>query len=361
MSVLKIRDENGNFIPINAIKGDRGERGLPGAGVGVPISPTKSEIFNDYENNTTNIPYAHIEGKNNKAVIKCFLIQSNDDYTVTLDSAEGIKEGMTVAMFYPVSGDDYERIRGRVGNVSGNTVTVILGTGQKLPAITPSTAGTFLNTFIVDGGSIGTTVIEDDVANYFSLHMHGSDNTGYMNALVSGSGNKVKSLYGVALGYKGVVEAERGFTANYKNKITSSGFESAAFGMNNEVGAAAAFAGGRDNKTHEGADGSLNFGRYNNVYAAWAAALGHGLEARDGSCLYAGCYNEHVDKLRLCIGNGKSDTERSNAMTVDWYGNMEVAGDIKFKGQSLEQLFDDIESGLDRIIEVQDSLIGGGA
>ena len=75
------------------------------------------------------------------------------------------------------------------------------------------------------------------------------------------------------------------------------------------------------------------------------------------------------------IGNGKNDTERSNASTVDWQGNAWYAGNVyvgstsgtnKDEGSkklATEEYIDtqigDINTALDSIIEIQNSLIGG--
>lgn len=75
------------------------------------------------------------------------------------------------------------------------------------------------------------------------------------------------------------------------------------------------------------------------------------------------------------IGNGSSDTERSNAATVDWNGNGWYAGDVyvgstsgKNKDEGSKKLateeyidtqIGDINTALDSIIEMQNSLIGG--
>ena len=62
------------------------------------------------------------------------------------------------------------------------------------------------------------------------------------------------------------------------------------------------------------------------------------------------------------VGNGTSEENRSNAYTLDWDGNAEFAGDVTANGISLKELSNrigDIETALDNIIAIQNTLIGG--
>ena len=47
---------------------------------------------------------------------------------------------------------------------------------------------------------------------------------------------------------------------------------------------------------------------------------------------YVGCYPDMLDgEVMFGVGNGESDSERSNAFTVDWLGNVMASGEIKSK------------------------------
>ena len=45
-----------------------------------------------------------------------------------------------------------------------------------------------------------------------------------------------------------------------------------------------------------------------------------------------GQYNEPDSKLAHIVGNGKSDSNRSNAHTLDWNGNAWFAGTVESTG-----------------------------
>lgn len=61
-------------------------------------------------------------------------------------------------------------------------------------------------------------------------------------------------------------------------------------------------------------------------------AQNHGTIARGHNQTAMGLYNVADDTSALIIGNGDSDTSRSNALTVDWSGNVVTAGSVTTTG-----------------------------
>ena len=65
---------------------------------------------------------------------------------------------------------------------------------------------------------------------------------------------------------------------------------------------------------------------------AFSAIFGQGLYAEDNYSVAFGRYNytdtSNINNTVLTIGNGDSETNRSNALTVDWNGNVEAAGEV---------------------------------
>ena len=231
-----------------------------------------AEIFNDYENNETNIPFAHLEGRNNKAVVKCFLIQSYTATSVTLDSVEGIEVGMVWNIFIPDETAVYDKYRGEVSSISGNTVTIRSDAG--LANITPSTKGTFLNTFIVHGGTIGTTMIDDDLLA-FSVHVEGENGTGFLNTHVEGTGCKALGFSSRASGYYNEALGERSVAMGYRT--TARGHESFSIGMRTKASGQASFAEGSSTE----ASGQLSHAGGYNAKASgdWSFAFGDTVKA----------------------------------------------------------------------------------
>ncbi len=199
-----------------------------------------AEIFNDYENNETNIPYAHIEGRYNKSIIKCFLIQSYNSNTVTLDSVEGIEVGMNWNIFIPHADELYDKYRGKVESIDGNVVTLSNDINVvSLTGIEPATTGSFLNTFIVHGGMIGTTLIEDDF-NAFSTHLSGEETIGYINSHTEGRWTKALGYATHAEGYKTEALGERSHAEGYKaiafgNESHAEGLQTESIGQNSHA------------------------------------------------------------------------------------------------------------------------------
>lgn len=64
----------------------------------------------------------------------------------------------------------------------------------------------------------------------------------------------------------------------------------------------------------------------------FSATIGEGLIADGGTQTAIGKYNASDTTSALIIGNGTSDTSRSNALTVDWSGNVVTAGGVTASG-----------------------------
>ena len=76
---------------------------------------------------------------------------------------------------------------------------------------------------------------------------------------------------------------------------------------------------------------------YNNIaYGAYSCAIGVGTIASKSRQLAIGSYNiedtDETNHLRFIIGNGSSSLSRSNALTVDWHGNVVASGNIACTG-----------------------------
>ena len=61
---------------------------------------------------------------------------------------------------------------------------------------------------------------------------------------------------------------------------------------------------------------------------AFSVIAGEGLSAENGNQTAVGKYNNNNSGNAFEIGNGTADNARSNALTVDWSGNVEAAGDV---------------------------------
>jgi hypothetical protein len=84
------------------------------------------------------------------------------------------------------------------------------------------------------------------------------------------------------------------------------------------------------NQTKAEGQGSHAEGNATYAYADYSHAQNLGTEAGSANQTVLGKYNraDYNDKYALIVGNGTGNSARSNALTVDWSGNVEVAGDI---------------------------------
>lgn len=73
-----------------------------------------------------------------------------------------------------------------------------------------------------------------------------------------------------------------------------------------------------------------------NTVGAYSAAIGEELVAKDDNQVVIGKYNSNTYNNAFEIGNGTSDSARSNAMTVDWSGNVRAAGNMYFGGKFIQ-------------------------
>lgn len=153
-------------------------------------------------------------------------------------------------------------------------------------------------------------------------------------------------------GYQTTSSGQASITAGYLS--TASGTASAAIGQEVTASATGSIAVGRS--TTASAAQAFAAGRNTKAEAAAATALGYGTDATGARSLVAGAYNEpdtnEVDtthgsgtrKYLMIIGNGTADDARSNAATLDWDGNLEVAGDVVTKDGSFNELKSDFDS-----------------
>ena len=300
------------------------------------------------EENETNIPYAHISGKNNKAIAKCFLIQEIEDVKdddgihctgksrVTLDSVEGVEVGDSVIVFATDTErkEGFERYRGYIREITGNTVIWEHFTYAPVN-ITPSVEPKFLDTFFVKGGSIGSHIVDDEECRAFSVHMSGINNLAFLNASAGGIGTKALGYNSITNGYCTEALGERSIALIYR--CIARALESIAIGLNCETGidAQGSFAGGNHSKTTD---------KYQFVY-------GNHLIARGQGQAVLGEYNEEdVDeKYIFIVGNGKDELNRSNALALSRDGILYINGQEMATKKHISETVGNIENALDEL------------
>ena len=120
---------------------------------------------------------------------------------------------------------------------------------------------------------------------------------------------------------------------------SASGYYSHAEGRETTAGGSAAHSEGYG--TSAGGAGAHAEGTNTNASGIHSHAEGYQTTAQGANQHVSGKYNvaDSSDVYAVIVGNGTSTNDRSNALTLDWTGNLETAGDVKNgNGVSLDGL-----------------------
>ena len=359
-------------------------------GVGETLEPDGAEIFNDYENNTTNVEYSHVEGYQGKGVVKAFHPQNYTQIdagsgVVTLDSIEGITVGMHYNIFISAN-NTIERYRGVITEITAASNSVKLE-GQSITAgmisityPTPTTA--VYNNLIIAGGTIGTfEVTEFDADSYehgFSQHIEGSKAIAGISAHAEGIGTEALGFGSHAEGYYSKAYGERAHAEGYKT--LADGNESHAEGLSCQATGEASHAEGSKSVAsgdyaHAEGGGSIASGNRAHAEGQVAEASGDYSHAEGYYTIASGDYShvegkstkaagdsQHVqgrfniedteNKYAHILGNGWNENNRKNAHTIDWDGNAWFAGDVSINKKGRTTKLIDSEDLNDAITKV---------
>jgi len=157
----------------------------------------------------------------------------------------------------------------------------------------------------------GTNIIpnaSNTASGSYSITAGISNNSEGNYSVAIGNGNTSQKNYDVSIGFGNTVSDEYSFAIGGHNAIT--GCDSYALGRNNDVSG----------------DNSYAIGVVNNVNQNFSFVLGHNLISSYAHQVILGSQNIDGDYLFI-LGNGKNFT-RSNALTLDWDGNLWTAGDV---------------------------------
>jgi hypothetical protein len=130
------------------------------------------------------------------------------------------------------------------------------------------------------------------------------------------------------------------FATGQHNRATGN-VASVVGGQNNRSTGEYSFIGGGEYNVATGAYSFVGCGENNRPRGSRSASFGYGSISRSASEFTIGNYNTdyvpndsiffHYDDRIFCIGNGLSETQRSNALVVLKNGKMEVAGDVNLR------------------------------
>lgn len=330
---------------------------------------------------TTNINTGLLEGNGTSGTIKGFRILSvdtdsyktykNGDYTkqiqtikVYLDSITGITATEPYQGFgifgFDANGEADRLYRGFITEMDTDDAGsyVVLQTHSGEGALTgiqtqldldynkntiSNEPNSIAMALIVAGGTIGNFEVVDSL-NFFSQHAEGYKTVAGLVAHAQNNEAKALGYASDAGGHKTVARGERSFARNYKTQ--ANGNESFAAGDTTQANGQVAFAIGARTKANgatsfaSGADteanGSYSFteGYKTIANGTQAHASGVGTIASGNNQTARGRYNvEDTNNVYAdIIGNGNSDTNRSNAATVNWKGVAWFAKEVRVGG-----------------------------
>lgn len=159
----------------------------------------------------------------------------------------------------------------------------------------------------------------------------------------------------VTLTFKSVDSAENDATLQWGNYVNIHGimFTHIGYSKNNS------FIAGEYNSSYSYGSGILGFGngtsgnysfisgRHNQVLGEHASAFGWGNIISSDNALVSGSFNKDEENAIFIIGNGANKFDRSNALSLLNNGQLTVAGDLKYNGQtSLSEKITSIENKL---------------
>ena len=310
------------------------------------------EVFNDYENNVSNTILSHVEGTNNKsrigvahvegrnnnqeALMGFKIVQKNDDLdsstntaSAVLDSVDYIQVGDTWNVFTKTI-NGVTKHRGKIKEVNTEDKKVTLDVVAKdwdFKMVNPSELSTEspIGWFFVNGGRVGTTEVTDNSGD-FTTHAEGSGCTSFFNSHAEGFGCTALAYGAHAEGYFTEALGERAHAENYRTKAIA--HESHAEGMMTITNGYSSHTEGLQTETLGYASHAENL--RTKAKGDYTHSEGENTIASGRSQHVEGAFNiEDTNDTYLHIrGNGKSESFRSNAMTVDWHGNGWFAGEV---------------------------------
>ena len=292
---------------------------------------------------TANTTASHAEGYKTNAGIKCFKITSgtgtlNGEGTYILDSVEGILT-------------DY------LNNITGTIIAINKRDTNKIP-----TGIKTIGTIIALDAETKTITVDNFKSlvpiNDYYMYIDTVPNIGANHIINYAHAEGIETkAFGYGSHVEGHISTATGNYAHAENESIANGFYSHAEGTGTTNGSYAHAEGFMTTASNIGAhsEGSLTkaYGAYAHAEgfdtiakSDHSHAEGNGTEANDvyahaeGQGTKASAPAQHVEgKYNIVddfgdyahiIGNGESDTARSNALTVDWNGNLWIAGGLTF-------------------------------
>lgn len=294
---------------------------------------------------TANTIASHAEGYKTNAGIKCFQITSgtgtvNGEGTYILDSVEGILTeylNNITGTIIAIGKKDENKIPTSIATIG--TITALDSNTKTITVDNFKSCSLPIKTYYIyidKVPNIGTT----NIINY--THVEGIETQAFgYGSHAEGYCSLTKGNYSHA---EGASQAIGEYSHSEGNSSIASGQFSHAEGFNTQSKAIGSHSEGEH--TQANAEGAHAEGKGSIANGGYSHAEGDATEANEaashseGQGTKASAPAQHVEgKYNIIddfgdyahiIGNGESDTARSNALTVDWNGNLWIAGGLTF-------------------------------
>ena len=267
----------------------------------------------------------------------------------TTISGYGITDAVTDVAYNSSTYNITKTINGTTTNVLQMPCIAGTGTSSLIAGDLANNTASGESSFAAGGGFSNSGTMKYQVASGKYSFTAGSGNTASGDSTSAfGINNTVSGKFSIAVGSSNTAASYAGFAGGAQSNITSSAHYGIAFGYQTEVSGSGAVAFGA--MTKAAGFGSMAIGQ-NTIASALCSFVSGLYNIEDTGTASDNPFNiESAKKYAFIIGNGSSANARSNALTIDWYGNINANnilasasidsnGLISFKNSSGTSLF----------------------
>lgn len=305
---------------------------------GVLSVPGGIQMGDEYGNLVTNSKAVSLGGNGNVASGEGAVVMGGFNPGVGQQNmASGTGSLILAAKAARVQSTTSAVIGGQGNQILGNSSVQSLVLGGQGNALHPGTQG---NNAIIAGGN--NQMVSGAAFNVMAGGSHHTiTNGGYNQAIVGGQyasmGNAPNSaIVGGWLNRipnntlnSGWITTSSGILGGYNNEIAADSVAAVILGgANNVANALGAAIMGSANSSVTGQYSSVVGGFASSVAGARSLAHGLGTRATGDNQVVMGKYNAADVGKAFIVGNGMSDSSRSNALTVDWNGKVTAPGGV---------------------------------
>ena len=181
------------------------------------------------------------------------------------------------------------------------------------------------------GNLSATFGYNNSASGYCSVATGRNNDASGEGSLATGINSIAQATCSAAIGSVNRAYGERSVAIGYQSTVYST--DSISIGSSNTTKGEKTIALGFNCETYLGQN-AIAIGSYASVNAQNSVAIGFGAKTNTAKTIAFGKYNNPGD-YAIMVGNGTSDTARSNALTVDWSGNLVTSGSVSANGRIL--------------------------